>query len=250
MPEPELEPTELDALRHKVTQYEAALRSAAPRLAAFKRLEQLARSEGTTPEAIASQASVEVMKREKDALVTLLAGLATERDQLKGEVAMLLINKTEASKAVEGLRTRHEELHLGVAELIEDLGRIRGEAARLVAEKGALSAEVEALRTEVLALQEVCQILEAEATEHAAKTARVEQARRADDVDPLDPVSEVDPFDEDDPVAEPAEALAPRRTTADSIDTDDETEELESQRFDAFFHAEIDHDKARDWILG
>ncbi len=260
MPQSEFESTELDALRHKVTQYEAALRSAAPRLAAFKRLEQLARAEGTSPDAIASQASVEVMKREKDALVTLLAGLATERDQLKGEVAMLLINKTEASKAVDGLRTKHDELNLGVAELVEDLGRIRGEAARLVAERAALSSEVEALRAEVRALEEVCLILESEAAEHAARTPRVGENRRAEDVgieEAIPRSGAVNGNDQadgkhqaDDPDVDPSEKLTPRRTTANSIDADAETEELESQRFDAFFHAEIDHDKARDWILG
>ncbi len=294
MPGSEAELRELDELRHKLNEYEAALRSAAPRLAAFKRLEQLARTQGTSPEAIASQAAVEVMKREKDALVTLLAGLANERDQLKGEVAMLLINKTEASKAVAGLQLERDDLNIEVAEIVDQLSKIRGDAVRLMSERSELTVEVSALREEVRALHDTFQQFERARTEQDAQIDAHD--RRNDDaadatvgvidsdncpvdtmtasIAPLESVASlvedsgiVDEFDsglEVDARAEELaaeleenkaakmrrESLVPRRTNATTIATDDETEELESQRFDAFFHAEIDHDKSRDWILG
>lgn len=291
MPGSEAELRELDELRHKLTEYEAALRSAAPRLAAFKRLEQLARTQGTSPEAIASQAAVEVMKREKDALVTLLAGLANERDQLKGEVAMLLINKTEAGKAVADLHIEREELHVEVAAIVDQLVKIRGDAVRLMSDRSELSVEVSALREEVRALHDTFQQIERARSEQ--DRAIEERRRRVDDLvvdhapdladdddgptldgpigrshpaDPAASIASTPPVDQR-PIPAEAEALAaqleedkaarqqrevlvPRRTTASSIETDDETEELESQAFDAFFHAEIDHDKSRDWILG
>lgn len=300
MPGSEAELRELDELRHKLNEYEAALRSAAPRLAAFKRLEQLARTQGTSPEAIASQAAVEVMKREKDALVTLLAGLANERDQLKGEVAMLLINKTEASKAVAGLQLERDDLNIEVAEIVDQLSKIRGDAVRLMSERSELTVEVSALREEVRALHDTFQQIERARTEQDALIDSHDRLdshdRRGDDaadatvgvidsevrpvetsaapVEPFESVSStiedtgiVDEFDGGLEVDARAEALAaeleenkaakmrreslvPRRTNATTIETDDETEELESQRFDAFFHAEIDHDKSRDWILG
>lgn len=291
MPGSEAELRELDELRHKLTEYEAALRSAAPRLAAFKRLEQLARTQGTSPEAIASQAAVEVMKREKDALVTLLAGLANERDQLKGEVAMLLINKTEAGKAVADLHLEREELHVEVAAIVDQLVKIRGDAVRLMSDRSELSVEVSALREEVRALHDTFQQIERARTEQ--DRAIEERRRRVDDLvvdhapdladdddgptlegpidhsHPADPAASIAPappvdqrpipaavealaaqLEEDKAAKQQREVLVPRRTTASSIETDDETEELESQAFDAFFHAEIDHDKSRDWILG
>lgn len=293
MPGSEAELRELDELRHKLIEYGAALRSAAPRLAAFKRLEQLARTQGTTPEAIASQAAVEVMKREKDALVTLLAGLASERDQLKGEVAMLLINKTEASKAVAGLQLERDDLHIEVAEIVDQLAKIRTDAVRLMSERSELTVEVSALREEVRALHDTFQQIERARTDqdelidpHDRRSADAADATVGvidSDDRPLGGASpnsapfetalmveDSDEFDdscdelvvnaraeslaaelEDNKVAKKRrELLVPRRTNASTIATDDETEELESQRFDAFFHAEIDHDKSRDWILG
>lgn len=314
MPESEAELRELDELRQKVTEYEAALRSAAPRLAAFKRLEQLARAQGSTPEAVAAQAAIEVLTREKDALVTLLAGLANERDQLKGEMAMLLINKTEASKAVESLTGRHQELNIEVADLLERLTEIRRDAVRLMSHRSELAVEVTSLRGEAQALQDAIDHAnraiayndaiqrERNAADAAAQQAAVEDpARRAEDrprvaestvgeevvldevgshhtvikeiaveqdaaLDDRDEASVMAErsFDEVSPEAEALAAelaqnkkdklrrqgLTPRRTVAASIEADDETEQLESQAFDAFFHAEIDHDKSRDWILG
>ncbi len=298
MPGSETELRELDELRHKVIEYEAALRSAAPRLAAFKRLEQLARTQGTSPEAIASQAAVEVMKREKDALVTLLAGLANERDQLKGEVAMLLINKTETVKAVTHLNLEREELVVEVAAIVDQLAKIRGDAVRLMSDRSELTVEVSALREEVRALHEAFQSIERARSEQdraleaqrrhddlAVEMASAESARNLavvpeaeaalevafeeSDENELDNGSDatIDAFTGERAISPEAEALAaeleenklarqqretlvPRRTHASTIEADDETEELESQAFDAFFHAEIDHDKSRDWILG
>ncbi|MEZ5376931.1 MAG: hypothetical protein R2733_10505 [Acidimicrobiales bacterium] len=285
MPGSEAELRELDELRHKLTEYEAALRSAAPRLAAFKRLEQLARTQGTSPEAIASQAAVEVMKREKDALVTLLAGLANERDQLKGEVAMLLINKTEAGKAVADLHLEREDLAIEVAAIVDQLAKLRGDAVQLLSDKTELTVEVAALREEVRALHDAFQQVE---TARAEQEREIEALRRRHDdvvieelvvddgaldtdtssetgVDSADDEETLERADRE--ISPEAEALAaeleeiksakqrretlvPRKTFASTIETDEETEELESQAFDAFFHAEIDHDKSRDWILG
>ncbi len=324
MPGSESELRELDQLRRQLNEYEAALRSAAPRLAAFKRLEHLARDQGTSPEAIASQAAVEVMKREKDALVTLLAGLANERDQLKGEVAMLLINKTEAGRAVSDLHVEREELNIEVAEIVDHLAQIRQDAVRLLSDRSELSVEVSALREEVRALHDAFQQIERARAEQDRSIEERNRRHAGNDLVSDDPapdavfgetgvVSETGVLVEtalldtgfdgivvdhpgfdpvvngslevvadagfiaggaiDDESAEvrmiPAEAeelaaeleanksakqrrevLVPRRTNAESIATDDETEALESQAFDAFFHAEIDHDKARDWILG
>jgi chromosome segregation ATPase len=220
-----VEQNELDELRHKVTEYEAALRSAAPRLAAFKRLEELARSQGTTPEAIASQAAVEVMRREKDALVTMLAGLGHERDQLKGEVAMLLINKNEAGRAVADLQVDHDALEVEVGEIVEHLSQLRAESVRLVAERSELTLEIASLREQVRQLTEA-----------------LERAQAGEPVDS---------GDSGESVPEPVERRSSgKRTAVDSFDTDDVTEQQESEAFDAFFHAEIDHDKSRDWILG
>ncbi len=299
MPGSDAELRELDELRHKLTEYEAALRSAAPRLAAFKRLEQLARTQGTSPEAIASQAAVEVMKREKDALVTLLAGLANERDQLKGEVAMLLISKTEAGQAVADLHLEREELNIEVAAIVDQLAKIRGDAVRLMSDRTELTVEVSALREEVRALHEAFQQIEQARTEQdlviEARQRRhddvaVDVEANADDDRDEDETADrsgrvesfddgfdscrIDDEDEADEAEDPGraitaeaehlaaeleanktakmqrETLIPRRTTASSFAADDETEEAESQAFDAFFHAEIDHDKSRDWILG
>ncbi len=229
MSESEAELRELDVLRHKVTEYEAALRSAAPRLAAFKRLEELARSQGTTPEAIASQAAVEVMKREKDALVTLLVGLSKERDQLKGEVAMLLINKTEVTRANDELRIEQDGIKDELRVLAEQLGQMRADSMRLLAERSKLTMQVAALRDEVRALRDARDEMQTAAPTPVA-----------DAVDPADAVTE----------PAPVTAVRPGRTAFETIATDDETEQSEAEAFDAFFHAEVDHDKAREWILG
>lgn len=216
------------SLRTQLAECQAALRAAAPRLAAFTRLEELARAKGTTPEAIAESAALEVARREKDALTSALNGLVHERDQLKGEVAMLLINKNEIHGGVDSLRREHEQLSLDVAELISQITRIRGEAVRLMHEKTDLVEEIAGLRDEVRALNEIC---------NAGFT--------------LDPPTASSTTPETTAPTEPAAgpAAVPASPPA-SIAADSETEQLESEAFDAFFHAEIDHDKARDWILG
>lgn len=233
--------SEIDELRHEVREYQAALRSAAPRLAAFKRLEDLARDHGTSSETIASRAGVEVMKREKDALVTMLTGLAVERDQLKGEVAMLLINKTEASRALDTLQARHAQLDTEVAELVDRLVRVRDDATRLIAERNEMTQEISALRDEARALSEVCRTAPAHDAGSSASDAEL-----AAEVGIEIEAHGSTPANGDDR----REMLVPRRTHVASIGTDDDTEEIEAQAFDAFFHAEFDHDKSRDWILG
>ena len=208
----------LQSLRAQLAEYEQIFRTAAPRLAAFKRLEEVARDQKTTPAAIAAQAAIVMLTDESRSKEVELRHLEAECRNLKGDIAMLLDNKKQITQDVDGLRIEYGDVQAEVVEILNELELLRNDAVRMMAERRQLEQEVHALRTEVGALR-----------------------RRSDDVT----------VSHDDPIADPAGdgqelTRLPRRTSA-GFELEDEDE---NQRFDRFFHADVEHDKARDWILG
>lgn len=119
---------ELAALR-------AELDDARPRLEAFAALEALAEEQNSTPEAIALQASLEMLE-------SAVADAERERDQLIERRDTL---RTEIVEAMD----EHTEIVEQVAEMIDELEAIRADAVRLLGEKSTLEAKLEGLRGEV-----------------------------------------------------------------------------------------------------
>ncbi len=200
----------VQSLRAQLAEYEQIFRTAAPRLAAFKRLEEVAREQKTTPAAIAAQASIVMLTNESRSKEVELRQLEAECRNLKGDIAMLLDNRKQITQDVDGLRIEYGDVQSEVVEILNELELLRNDAVRMMAERRELEREVHALRGELGALR-----------------------RRADDVT----VSN-----------EELAVLTPLpKRTASGFDLEDDDE---NRRFDRFFHADVEHDKARDWILG
>lgn len=107
-----------------------ALAEAQPRLDAFAALEALAEEQSTTPEAVAIQASIELLEAEQAEVREELERVQVERDEVVAEHGTVV-----------------DEL----AEMLEELESIRADAVRLLGEKAELELKVEALRNDVSA---------------------------------------------------------------------------------------------------
>lgn len=143
---------EFDELRRELAE-------AQPRLAAFAALEALAEEQGTTPEAIAIQASIEVLQSEeaerRDQLATLEAAIldADKERRRNVEARDELIEEQEKVRAeLVIVLDEHTSVVDQMAEMIDELESIRADAIRLLGEKAELELKVEALRNEADAL--------------------------------------------------------------------------------------------------
>lgn len=132
------------------------LAEAQPRLDAFARLEELADAQGTTPDAIAIQASIDVLEAEeakrRDDLRQMEAAIVaadTERRQHVEERDMLIKQQDELRDEIVIVLDEHTSIVDQMAEMIEELESIRADAIRLMGEKASLEKKVEALRNQV-----------------------------------------------------------------------------------------------------
>ena len=205
--------TEQLELRQKLAEYEQILRLAEPRLAAFKRLEELARERRSTPDAVAAEAALQVLREEQDVLKVEVQTIGLERENLRGELAMLLDNKNDTVQVLDDLRIEHHDIHQEVAEILDELNLLRDDAVRLMTQRSELQLQVSALRNE---LDEI-------------------ERRKIETIASLPAPSM------------PPAPMVGTRTPAFGLEHEDEEEE--SRLFDKFFHAKVEHDKARDWML-
>ncbi len=223
---------EIDQLRQRLSEYERAFASAAPRLAAFKRLEELAREQKTTAEAIAIDAAIAVLVAKEVELRKNVDELTEDRTVAREELSTTLKHKKEMSDAMTLIQGEHDALAYEVSELISEIESIRLDAIRLMKERSALQLEVEALRNERNAVadevHDEIQILEdppAEAVEVPGTTIErrvVEERLAEEDVD-----------------------LAPLKTEVD-FSADEDADEA----FSRFIEVDRGPDKARDWFVG
>lgn len=121
------EVAELEELRRE-------LADARPCLEAFAQLERLAEEQGTTPEAIAMQASMDVLTNQHQEKCSEL------------EIIQEAIDSAEADRQL--VLDEHTAIVDQMAEMIEELESIRADAVRLLGEKATLEKKVKALRTE------------------------------------------------------------------------------------------------------
>ncbi len=182
-----------------IEKYERILRSAAPRLAALKRLEEIAHEQNSSPEAVAADASRVMLAHQCDALEAEITKRGLDRTALDKELSMLKQSKHEVARKLADLRQEHKSLHLQITEAQDELILLRRDTDRLQAEREALESCVADLRGE---------------QQHLGREEVTVHQRRRDD-----PGFTIDDGDAD-------------------------------QRFDAFFHADVGRDKAREWMLG
>ena len=135
------------------------LDEAAPRLEAFAQLEAMAEAQGETPEAIALQASLDVLKIEEDDrraelqdLEDSIAKLQVVNQQHVEERDMLIKQQEEIRDEIVIVLDEHTTIVDQMAEMIDELESIRADAIRLLGDSGTLEKKVEALRNEVSAL--------------------------------------------------------------------------------------------------
>ncbi len=135
------------------------LAEAKPRLEAFARLEEIADAQGTTPEAIAVQASIEVLqadeaekRSELENLEAAMRAAAAERQEYVEDRDMLMKQQDEIRDEIVIVLDEHTSIVDQMAEMIDELESIRADAVRLLGEKATLEMKVEALRNEVGAL--------------------------------------------------------------------------------------------------
>jgi DNA repair exonuclease SbcCD ATPase subunit len=135
------------------------LDEAAPRLEAFAQLEALAEAQNTTPEAMATQASIDVLKVEEaerraelQELEDCIDRLRSDTQQHVEERDMLIKQQDELRDEIVIVLDEHTSIVDQMAEMIDELESIRADAVRLLGEKASLELKVEALRNEVAAL--------------------------------------------------------------------------------------------------
>lgn len=140
---------ELNRLRQEMA-------DAKPRLEAFARLEELADAQGTTPEALALQASIDVYEAEEtekrsklEAMEAALRAATAEAQSHVEERDMLVEELEEIRDETVIVLDEHTTIVEQMAEMLEELESIRVDAVRLLGEKATLEMKVEALRNEV-----------------------------------------------------------------------------------------------------
>jgi DNA repair exonuclease SbcCD ATPase subunit len=135
---------------------QSELAAAKPRLEAFARLEELADAQGSTPEAIAIQASIDVLTAEEskkrselEALEAAAHAADAERQKHVEERDMLIQQREEIRDEIVIVLDEHTSIVDQMAEMIEELESIRADAIRLLGEKASLEMRIEELRDEV-----------------------------------------------------------------------------------------------------
>ena len=252
---------EVDALRSRLAEYEEAFRVTAPRLAAFKQLEDLAREQRTSPEAIAAKVTLDTLRQETTEVQDHLREFLTEREGLQAEMSLVLIQKrTHDDRAaalraeVEALREVRDSLREEGHGLVIQRDDLLKERDELVAEKAALvtaqqevqnkEAELQARRDELSALEDETSLRStalrndlAALMEHKQKLV-IEVEALSTELDHRRLAIEDSAQSDDEASSEASEF------------TQDEDNAGTEEAFDRFFDADIDHDKSRDWILG
>lgn len=216
--------TEVAELRAQVAEYQRIFDKAAPRLAAFRQLEELARERKTDPAAVAAEAAIEVLKREQEDLEQQRAALAEQRDNLEKEVAMLLGQKQDEIEIIDEITIESHDIHQEVGEILDELLALREDAVKLMAEKSDLELRVQALHLEVALLEE--------------------KKTKGADPDTSEVITDITDITDSDSDTRPS------RSRASDFEKNEDNEEEEERLFDEFFHAKVEHDKARDWMLG
>jgi len=132
------------------------LAEAKPRLEASALLEELADAQGTTPEAVAIQASIDVLAAEEsekrselEALEAAVQAADAERQKHVEERDMLKEQQDELRDDLVIVLDEHTSIVDQMAEMIEELESIRADAIRLMGEKATLEQRVAELRDEV-----------------------------------------------------------------------------------------------------
>lgn len=235
----EVSRTEIDALRDRIAEYEQAFAAIAPRLAAFKQLEDLAKSRSATPEAVAASAAVRTLKREAEEAAGAVEELRAERGSLQTEVSLILIQKKSHEDRVRALK--------------HDCELVVKERNLLRAQRDKFAQEQKSFEDELSKANEQLSKMEVEAVALHAEL----KDRQPGEGEPVDSTEEVNPAQEadedqnasgaEDTDAPGAEYDGPKRRSDDF--GFGEASEDGDEAFDRFFEADIAHDKSRDWIL-
>lgn len=264
---------ELEALRHRLLEYESAFAATAPRLAAFKQLEDLAREHKTTPEAIAAKAALDVLKDETEQTAGHIRELVSERDTLQAEVSLVLIQKkthddrTQALRAeVETLSTDRDELRTERDTLKLDCDRVQSEHDELVSGHDDLVQAQDKLEVDELALSERQQTLVENVTECEREESELSEslAQMRTEIGDLmetkqsltvelealrsEAAEQRCEIEAQQSAPAPVQVVADAEATPTSYGFDGDTNDGD-EAFDRFFDADIDHDKSREWIL-
>ena len=218
---------EIRELRAQVAEYQRIFDKAAPRLAAFRQLEEIARERKTDPASVAAEAALEVLKRDQ-------IELTKQRDDLEKEVAMLLGRKQDEIEIIDEITIESNDIHQEVGEILDELLLLKEDAVRLMSEKTDLELNIQALKLELALLQEK----KVKAKKEVAGLPAAPDATENPDRSGEPAVSR----------GSRTEDLQPGK--ACDFDAEAENEDEEGRLFDEFFHAQVEHDKARDWMLG
>lgn len=135
------------------------LDEATPRLEALAQLEALAEAQHQTPEAVAIQASIDVLRVEEaecqaelQELEDCIEGLRSDKQRHVEERDMLIKQRDELRDEIVIVLDEHTGIVDQMAEMIDELESIRADAVRLLGEKATLEMKVDALRNEVAEL--------------------------------------------------------------------------------------------------
>lgn len=181
------------------------------------------------PEVVAARAAVHLLMQQETVLSREVERLADERRNLQADLASMLITKQDTREVLDSARRQHAELAGKIAATYKQTEAARRDYAALVGHKEQLEDHISTLHSEI-ELLERARIGASRAVASAEGSAHPER-RKA----PKPPI-----FTADGQIQTPAQA---------KMMATPEAEAAEDAAFNEFFNTNLEHDKAREWIL-
>jgi hypothetical protein len=182
-----------------------------------------------SPEVVAARAAVHLLMQQETVLSREVDRLAEERKTLQADLASMLITKQDTRETLDSARRQHGELASKIAAIFRQTETAREEYAAMAAHKGDLQTHVDTLRSEIELLERAR--IGASRAATAANGVPKPEHRRAPSAPSFSPDGKI------------------RSRAQLAMMASPEAEAAEEAAFDDFFNTELEHDKARDWIL-
>ena len=178
------------------------------------------------PEVVAARAAVHLLMQQETVLSREVDRLTNERKGLQTDLASMLIIKQDTNEALRSLQVAYAELKVEATKVLQQFTTLKENAAALTSHRDQLTAHVTALHGEIEQLERA----RIGASRAVAEVAGGDR-RRAPNA----------------PTITPDGHVQPRLQT--HMDAEPEVEAAEDAAFNSFFNTDLEHDKAREWIL-
>ncbi len=182
-----------------------------------------------SPEVVAARAAVHLLMQQETVLSREVDRLADERKNLQADLASMLITKQDTRETLDSARRQHGELASKIAAIFRQTETAREEFTAMATHKADLEVHISTLKSEIELLERAR--IGASRAAISANVAPKPEHRKAPKA----------------PAVRPDGQIVSRAELA--MMATPEAEAAEEAAFDDFFNTELEHDKARDWIL-